>query len=108
MVPLKELGALDLVKGEVTITPEITLAPTPGHTPGHQAVLITSNGEKAMLVGDLFHTSVQVTEADWSPTFDWDKQLASRTRHMWLDRLGRGGGAGGGGGGRWWAPAIYP
>lgn len=89
VVPLKELGALDLVKGEVTITPEITLVPTPGHTPGHQAVLITSNGEKAMLVGDLFHTSVQVTEADWSPTFDWDKQLASETRRTWLDRLER-------------------
>jgi len=89
VVPLKELGALELVKGEVAVTPEITLVPTPGHTPGHQAVLITSAGEKAMLVGDLFHTTVQVTEADWCPTFDWDKPLSAKTRRDWLNKLAR-------------------
>jgi glyoxylase-like metal-dependent hydrolase (beta-lactamase superfamily II) len=89
VVALKELGAMELVKGEVTITPEITLAPTPGHTPGHQSVLVSSGGEKTMLVGDLFHSTVQLIETEWNVGADWDKQLAPKTRRTWLDRLER-------------------
>ena len=89
--PLEALGVLELIEGDYAVTPEITTLPTPGHTPGHLAIVVNSQGEKAMVVGDLFHSSVQVTEADWRPGPDMDKELASRTRHTVLDRLERDG-----------------
>ena len=35
------------------LTPEISLSPTPGHTPGHVSVLISSQ-EDALITGDFF------------------------------------------------------
>ncbi|MFC1935801.1 MBL fold metallo-hydrolase [Chloroflexota bacterium] len=87
VLPLQGLSALELVTGEYTVTPEVVMFPTPGHTPGHTSILVTSRGEKACLVGDLFHSSVQVTEADWCAGADMDKDLARRTRYTLLDRL---------------------
>ncbi len=89
ILPVKDLGALELVEGEKSVTPEISLVPTPGHTPGHQSVLITSDGQRAMIVGDLFHSPVQVQEVDWNIGPDLDKQLAPKTRRAWLDKLER-------------------
>lgn len=88
-VPLQTLGALELVSGEHAVTAEVSVLPTPGHTPGHMSVLVTSGGEKAMIVGDLFHGSVQVSEPDWCPGADMDKDTARRTRHAIFDRLER-------------------
>jgi glyoxylase-like metal-dependent hydrolase (beta-lactamase superfamily II) len=86
-VPLLELGALDLVEGDHAVTPEITTLFTPGHTPGHLSVLVNSGGEKAIVVGDLFHNSVQITEVDWCAGADLDKEVARTTRRATFDRL---------------------
>src|SRR5687767_12490739 len=37
--PLADLGLVELMHGEHTITPELTAVPTPGHTPGHVSIL---------------------------------------------------------------------
>ena len=34
--------------GEHSLTPELTAVPTPGHTPGHVSILITSQGARAL------------------------------------------------------------
>jgi glyoxylase-like metal-dependent hydrolase (beta-lactamase superfamily II) len=40
---------LRLVNGEVEIVEGIRLFPTPGHTPGHQSVVIEAGGERVVL-----------------------------------------------------------
>src|SRR5262249_13576866 len=40
--PLEQLGLIEFMKGEQSITRELTAVPTPGHTPGHMSILITS------------------------------------------------------------------
>src|SRR6059036_1222516 len=50
--PLAELGLVELMAGEHSITRELTALPTPGHTPGHVSLLITSRGERALVLGD--------------------------------------------------------
>ena len=87
VAPLDEMGLMDLIDGDYAVTTEIVTLATPGHTPGHVSVLINSGGEKACVVGDLFHGSVQVTETDWNAGADMDKESARRTRHAVLDRL---------------------
>jgi len=89
VLPLQALGVLELVQGDYAVTPEITTLATPGHTPGHHAVVVSSQGEKAIIVADLFHNSVQVTEPDWCPGADIDKDQARQTRRTVLDRLER-------------------
>ena len=87
VLPLKELGKLELFSGEMAITAEVTTLPTPGHTPGHVSLLISSAGEKALVTGDLAHHPAQVERAEWSSGFDTDPKLAAETRAKVLDRL---------------------
>ncbi len=85
VLPLDELGVLELVSGEKELAPGVTTVPTNGHTPGHQCVKIESRGEVGVITGDLFHNVAQVSEQHWCPTFDWrtDLSTASRRWLMW-------------------------
>jgi glyoxylase-like metal-dependent hydrolase (beta-lactamase superfamily II) len=78
-------GHVDLVDGERALTPEVSLLPTPGHTPGHQAVMVVSGGERAVVLGDVAHTPAQVQETHWSPAADVDPEASARTRARLLD-----------------------
>lgn len=84
---LKTLDRIDLVAGETAVTDEITLLPTPGHTPGHFAVLVSSGGEKALITGDALVHPAQVSEAEWRFAFDTDADQAVATRGQMLDRM---------------------
>jgi glyoxylase-like metal-dependent hydrolase (beta-lactamase superfamily II) len=87
--PLQELGLIELMRGEHAITPEITAVPTPGHTPGHVSILITSNGQRALVLGDAAHSPVQIQEPDWVSRADMDPDLTRETRRALIDRLER-------------------
>ena len=86
VLPLARLGIMDLMDGGHRITDEITALDTPGHTPGHQVMLISSRGEKAMIVGDAIHSSVQVQEPDWCAGVDTSKPDSRRSRRDLLRR----------------------
>ena len=51
VIPLHEMGLLELIEGEHAVTEEITTLPAPGHTPGHQVIAVTSGGETALISG---------------------------------------------------------
>src|SRR4030095_11663830 len=80
-------GLIDLVDGERSVTSHLTLFPTPGHTPGHQAVFVTSQGERAAIIGDMAHTPPQVQETDWAASADVDPDAARQTRGRMFDRI---------------------
>ncbi len=86
VVPLEGMGAMDLVDDEHTITGEVKMLTASGHTPGHMVIDITSNGERAMVVGDLLHSKVQVQRPDWTAGVDTDKEDSQRNRERILDR----------------------
>jgi glyoxylase-like metal-dependent hydrolase (beta-lactamase superfamily II) len=46
-------GRLRLIDAEQEITPGVTIMPTAGHTPGHQAVLVNTASGTACIAGDL-------------------------------------------------------
>ena len=85
--PLEALGLMDLVSGEHALNDEITLLPTPGHTPGHQSMVIASAGERALILGDVAHHPAQVEETGWSPSFDADGAVSAATRMQMMERL---------------------
>jgi glyoxylase-like metal-dependent hydrolase (beta-lactamase superfamily II) len=83
--PLIDAGLADLVAEDHAVTDEVRLISTPGHTPGHVSVAIESNGERAVITGDMAHTPLQFAEPDLSSAnFDHDAAAASKTRHQML------------------------
>ncbi len=87
VVPLKELGKLELFSGERALTSEVTTYPTPGHTPGHTSLLISSGGEKAIVTGDLAHHPAQVDHVEWCSGFDMDHTTTAETRRKVFDQM---------------------
>jgi glyoxylase-like metal-dependent hydrolase (beta-lactamase superfamily II) len=74
------LGLLTLVQGELQLTPEVRLLPTPGHTPGHTSILIESQGQNAIYLGDLCHHPLHFSHPDWVSSFDTHPQVTPQTR----------------------------
>jgi glyoxylase-like metal-dependent hydrolase (beta-lactamase superfamily II) len=87
VTPLEDLGVMELVSGEKAITAEVTTYPTPGHTPGHQSLMITSDGERAVLTGDVAHYPAQAENIDWRTNFDMDHAAAIETRRKLFGQL---------------------
>ena len=84
--PLLELGVLDLLDGERPLTSEITAIHTPGHTPGSMSLAIVSGGQRAYILGDVFHGPAQITETDWKFSFDMDADQGVATRTAMIER----------------------
>jgi glyoxylase-like metal-dependent hydrolase (beta-lactamase superfamily II) len=89
--PVFDAGLTELVDATHRVTPEIGLLPTPGHTPGHCSVTISSDGEEAVITGDLMHHPSQCMHPEWANLFDSDPEQAKRTRLAFLERYGTGG-----------------
>lgn len=85
--PVVEAGLVDLVASDAALTEEITLIPTPGHSPGHVSVHIQSDGEQALLTGDAAHHPVQMAHPDWASTADSDPLQSTRSRHLLFERF---------------------
>lgn len=84
---LEREGLLEAIDGERSIDDHVTLLHTPGHTPGSLSVLVSSDREKALLVGDAIHHPAQLAEPEWRDANDSDHAEAVRTRRALLERL---------------------
>jgi glyoxylase-like metal-dependent hydrolase (beta-lactamase superfamily II) len=85
--PVVDAGLVDLVEAEHRLCDEVSLVPTPGHTPGHASVRIVSRGEEALVSGDFLHHPCQMARLDWSSAADDDPARATATRREMLGRL---------------------
>jgi glyoxylase-like metal-dependent hydrolase (beta-lactamase superfamily II) len=85
--PIVDAGKADLVASDAKLTDEITLIPTPGHSPGHMSILIQSDGEQALLTGDVAHHPCQMAHLDWSSTADSDPVQSAMTRRQLFSRF---------------------
>lgn len=65
----------------------VTTVATYGHTAGHTALMIVSNGDKFMAAVDVLHMPVQFAHPEWSPSFDWDTSISVPTRQAVLHQL---------------------
>lgn len=90
IVPILEAGLADLVETDHRLTGEVSLVSTPGHTPGHVSVLIESQGERAIITGDLFHHPCQFARPTWEDVADVDTSLAAQTRQSFMERFSDG------------------
>ncbi|MEU2156423.1 MBL fold metallo-hydrolase [Streptomyces sp. NPDC019396] len=90
VLPVEDAGLLDLVDAPdhgVDVAPGLRLLPTPGHTPGHISVQISSGGESALITGDCIHHPVQFAHPAIGSCVDIDPAQAEATRRELLGRL---------------------
>jgi len=85
--PIVDAGRAELVASDARLSEEISLIPTPGHSPGHMSVLIKSEGEQALLTGDVAHHPCQMAHPDWSSTADSDPAQSPKTRQDLFSRF---------------------
>jgi glyoxylase-like metal-dependent hydrolase (beta-lactamase superfamily II) len=85
--PIMEAGRADLIGSDHRIGDEVSLIATPGHTPGHMSILITSDGQQALLTGDVAHHPCQMAHLDWSSTADSDPVQSIEARKMLFSRF---------------------
>ncbi len=86
VVPVVEAGRVKLVDTTYRIDPWLAYEPTPGHTPGHVCVRLTTGAGEAVFSGDLMHRVVQVAEPQWSSRFCYDGKQAAVTRRAFVER----------------------
>ncbi|MFK0522040.1 MBL fold metallo-hydrolase [Paenibacillus illinoisensis] len=72
--------------GENEPVPGIQAIEAPGHTPGHTAFLIKSNGDRLLIWGDILHNaSIQLLRPDEKLAMDVFPEIAVKTRKRILD-----------------------
>ncbi|MEV4145117.1 MBL fold metallo-hydrolase [Amycolatopsis sp. NPDC049691] len=80
------LGKAVLWEGTHRIDRNLTLEPAPGHTPGSSVLRLVSGNDRAVFVGDLLHSPVQILEPQHSSCFCEDPAQAAATRLSVLER----------------------
>ncbi len=85
VLPVIEAGQAVLVETDFVLDDEVRLEPTPGHTPGHVAVGLASNGHQAVMCGDLVHCPIQCIYPAWRFWIDSDQGLGNETRRNFLE-----------------------
>ena len=85
--PVTEAGLWDLVRGEAEVTEGVRVLPTPGHTPHHQSVLVTSEGETACFLADVCPTAAHLP-LPWIMGYDLEPLVTLESkRGLWTRAL---------------------
>ena len=77
---------LDLVDHETEIVPGIRVVAAPGHTPGHMAVVIASDGEQLLYISDAVLHPIHVEQPEWYAAFDFAPWQVTITRRRLLNK----------------------
>lgn len=83
--PIQAAGRFEWVEGEAEIVPGVRVVPTPGHTPHHQSVVLTSQDETACFLADLVPTSAHLP-LPWIMGYDVEPLVTLETKRTLLGR----------------------
>lgn len=89
LAPIDRAGALTLTQAGLRLTPEIGIVHAPGHTPGHQVLLVDAGEGRAIVAGDLVNHPAQLLQPGLNGRSDHDLELAAATRAGFLERIER-------------------
>jgi glyoxylase-like metal-dependent hydrolase (beta-lactamase superfamily II) len=87
VAPVHRSGQTVLWEGSHQIDANLSLEPAPGHTPGSATLTLQSGSDRAVFVGDLLHSPLQIVEPDVCPCFDEDEAKARESRHRILGSI---------------------
>lgn len=78
---------LEVVRGEAEIVPGVRLIPTPGHTVGHQALVVDTRAGRVLLAGQAFNTASEFSFAAFSHRLDAAALDTIGTFPPWMARV---------------------
>jgi len=78
---------LELFTTDGPLAPGVDARHTPGHTPGSTVYVVSDQGERALLLGDVVHSVVELAEPDWRAVFDVDPVAASAVRNKLAEEV---------------------
>jgi glyoxylase-like metal-dependent hydrolase (beta-lactamase superfamily II) len=82
--PIRNAGQAHLWDGSHRIDANLRIALAPGHTPGLGVVTLESGGDRAVFVGDLLHSPMQVLHPEWNSCFCESPEEARASRERVL------------------------
>lgn len=84
LLPVMEAGLLETidVAAQPVFGDRIKYMPTPGHSPDHASLILSSEGEYAFFAGDIMHSPLQFAHPDWNSVFCDDPQQAEKSRRQ--------------------------
>ncbi|PSL01514.1 glyoxylase-like metal-dependent hydrolase (beta-lactamase superfamily II) [Haloactinopolyspora alba] len=90
--PLRRTGQLTEADGRTRLAGghgrsghRITAVPTPGHTAGHQSVVVDDQGARMVMTGDVLVHAVQLANPAVTYQYEGDPELAHATRRTLLN-----------------------
>lgn len=75
-----------VMEGE-EVAPGVRVLRTPGHTPGHLSLLVTSGHRRLLVLGDVMHSPAQVEHPYLASCFDTDIHASGSSRSRVLHEL---------------------
>ena len=82
--PLQATGRLRLLDGDTPLRGDARAVATPGHTPGHQSVLVGDGRDLALITGDLLVHALQLLHPEIAYAHEIDAETARRSRERML------------------------
>jgi glyoxylase-like metal-dependent hydrolase (beta-lactamase superfamily II) len=87
VMPVHQAGQTLLWEDSYDIDANLRLESAPGHTPGSAVLWLRSGADRAVFVGDLLHTPLQIVEPHLSSCLDEDETASRASRHRVLDAV---------------------
>jgi glyoxylase-like metal-dependent hydrolase (beta-lactamase superfamily II) len=81
--PLLARGQLRLLHGDTQVTSHIRCVVTPGHTRGHQSVVIDAGDWRGLFVSDMASFAIHMARTAWVTAFDVEPLENIRTKQRW-------------------------
>ncbi len=78
--PLERVGRLRVLSGDTRLTGEVRVIVSPGHTRAHQCVVIESEGQAAIFLGDLASWPIHMERLAWVPAYDVEPMVTIETK----------------------------
>jgi glyoxylase-like metal-dependent hydrolase (beta-lactamase superfamily II) len=78
--PVLDAGLVRATSGDYGVSRAIATVRTPGHTPGHCSVVVSSAGRKLLITGDVTHHPVHFEHPTWLPMVDVDRVASVQSR----------------------------
>jgi glyoxylase-like metal-dependent hydrolase (beta-lactamase superfamily II) len=77
---------VELVDDDLGVAPGVHILAAPGHTPGHIAVALRSEGAELLYVSDAALHPIHLEHPTWRPVWDQDPDAALTSRRRLFDQ----------------------